>query len=626
MRSGIFRLSPSATSWIAIAITICLSSGCQKWSLRQNMGAFFGGEVKDDWEPPVKAPKDSTSKDEPSDTATNRTWWGKRSMKGVPRVILPRDRKLAEAKPPREIPSDAPQLPRVSFAPESQAAPSQPTSPPSIPNPSTPNIEKNESKPKGEIVAFGPNPNSAAGKIIPPQPEGTGPAEATPNLMDTGVQDLDLEASLQTLPPQYRDVVMRTLEAVKQGKSIEKMPPPTATGQEKSELLASQPAPSPIAASLPAASLPAASQPAASLPAASLPAASQLAASQPAASQPAASQAVSVRLTEASITALPAPNTAPEVAVAIADTTSPGSVVQSSANVPASNVSNTGVATTPHPKAAVQAAPVPASPAATASAPAPNAPVPAVSAAATTMVTSPKATTWHAMVSDAIERLESELESKPIADESLRRSHELTLRMLYVAQRRLDDALRPIERMEPHEQEYVRHQMQALYEASNPDANPARARHWSTVMMSQREATAHLAAVSNLEVRSVVFCTQVDGYGTYQKFPKSQFTPDQDVLLYCEIDNVAAVKVKGGFETQLQGSYEIRDTQGRLVVDQELPMEPEVCMNHRRDYFMVYRIYIPSQIAPGNYELRLTIQDKKGGKYGHSNASFEVRK
>ncbi|MFN9850337.1 MAG: hypothetical protein ACK57P_00815, partial [Planctomycetota bacterium] len=214
---------------------------------------------------------------------------------------------------------------------------------------------------------------------------------------------------------------------------------------------------------------------------------------------------------------------------------------------------------------------------------------------------------------------------KPSANESLRRSQELTLRMLYVSQRRLDDALRPIERMDEHEQEYVRHQMQALYEASNPDANPSRPRHWSTVMMSQREATSHLAAISNLEVRSVAFCTQVDGYGTFVKFPKSQFLPDQDILLYCEIDNVAAEKVKAGFETQLQGSYEIRDVQGRLVADQDLPMEPEVCMNHRRDYFMVYRIYMPSQIPPGNYELRLTVQDKKGGKYGHSTAAFEIR-
>ncbi|MCU0709636.1 MAG: hypothetical protein MUF23_15205, partial [Pirellula sp.] len=163
-------------------------------------------------------------------------------------------------------------------------------------------------------------------------------------------------------------------------------------------------------------------------------------------------------------------------------------------------------------------------------------------------------------------------------------------------------------------------------EASNPDANPSRARHWSSVMMSQREATSHLAAVSNLEVRSVAFCTQVDGYGMYQRFGRYQFSPDQDVLLYCEVDNVSAEKVKSGFETQLQGSYEIRDLQGRLVADQDLPMEPEVCLNHRRDYFMVYRIYMPQQIPAGNYELRLTIHDKKGGKYGHSSASFEIRK
>ncbi len=234
---------------------------------------------------------------------------------------------------------------------------------------------------------------------------------------------------------------------------------------------------------------------------------------------------------------------------------------------------------------------------------------------------------WRKSLSQAIEQLEKQVKETPTSDDNLRISQEVTLRMLYISQRRLEDAVRPIDKLSEDEQEYFRHQMHALYEASNPEAMPVRSRHWSLVMNSQREATNHLAAASNLEVKSVAFCTEVERYGVITKFPKYQFQPDQELLLYCEIENVAANKVKGqGYESQLQGSYEIIDSLGRKVADQLLPMEPEICQNHRRDYFIVYKIFMPQQIAAGNYQLRLTVEDMKAHKFGQSQLDFQVKK
>ncbi|HUP77438.1 MAG TPA: hypothetical protein VM260_02680 [Pirellula sp.] len=233
---------------------------------------------------------------------------------------------------------------------------------------------------------------------------------------------------------------------------------------------------------------------------------------------------------------------------------------------------------------------------------------------------------WRQLLTQAIEQLEKKVKETPASDDNLRISQEVTLRMLYASQRRLEDAVRPIDKLSENEQEYFRHQMHALYEASNPEAMPVRSRHWSLVMNSQREATNHLAAASNLEVKSVAFCTEVERYGVITKFPKYQFQADQELLLYCEIENVAANKVKEGFESQLQGSYEIMDSQGRKVADQLLPMEPEVCQNHRRDYFIVYKIFMPPLIAAGNYQLRLTVEDMKAHKFGQSHLDFQIKK
>lgn len=528
-------------AWIAFALSTCMLCGCQQWSLRKSMAAYFNGETPDDWEPPVptiheeKLPKKATSEE------SNRNWWGNRKQDNIPRVVLPRDRK--EPSPPATA-SNLPTPPATSPNASVVQSPPAPQSTPAAPAPPAPSGAQAASNPPASsiatlppsgLVAFGGNPNGEAGKVTRRISEessmSAAETPAPPQTLDTGVEEIDVEGALQSLPPQYRQVVQRTLEAVKQGKDPETAVPPAdpqPTAMEK---------------------------------------------------EAKTEGAVSVRLSETM-----------KIPTDIATPANPpaSEVVRTSAQEPIAKP-------TEPPK---QMNPAPAT----------------------------KSTSWHSVISEAIEKLEHELESQPPSDESLRRSQEMTLRMLYVAQRRLDDALRPIDRMDENEQEYVRHQMQALYEASNPDANPSRARHWSSVMMSQREATSHLAAVSNLEVRSVAFCTQVDGYGMYQRFGKYQFSPDQDVLLYCEVDNVAAEKVKAGYETQLQGSYEIRDAQGRLVADQDLPMEPEICLNHRRDYFMVYRIYMPQQIPAGSYELRLTIHDKKGGKYGHSSASFEIRK
>ncbi len=233
---------------------------------------------------------------------------------------------------------------------------------------------------------------------------------------------------------------------------------------------------------------------------------------------------------------------------------------------------------------------------------------------------------WTQSVSEAISKLERSLEEQPPQDENVRLSQELTLRWLYLSNRQLNEAMRPIEGLDEHEQEFFRYQVQALHEAGNPDAMPSKIRRWSLVMNSQRQATNHLAAASNLEVRSLAFCTDVQGYGVLTKFPNYQFKPDQEILLYCELDNVFAEQIKAGFETQLQGTYEIIDPNGRRVADQLLPMEREICQNHRRDYFIIYHIFMPMQIAPGNYQMRVTIEDMKARKFGQSTLDFQIQK
>jgi hypothetical protein len=185
--------------------------------------------------------------------------------------------------------------------------------------------------------------------------------------------------------------------------------------------------------------------------------------------------------------------------------------------------------------------------------------------------------------------------------------------------------MEPVEGLQTHGQDFVRYSLESLYEVANPDGNPVESKRYTLAMISQRKALTNLAAVSNLEVRNAAFCSEVEGFGVVEKFPDHNFKPDQELLLYCELDNfVSSFMEKKGYETQLQGSYEIVDTNGRRVADQLLPMDSHICRNQRRDYFIAYRIYMPQNIEPGRYQLKLIVEDLKGRKFGQSTLDFQI--
>lgn len=233
---------------------------------------------------------------------------------------------------------------------------------------------------------------------------------------------------------------------------------------------------------------------------------------------------------------------------------------------------------------------------------------------------------WTEDLNRTIQSLEQRLAQTPTIDPTLRTHLEMNLRLLYLTQRDLEKAKRPIEGLSSREQSFLDHQLSAWFQTTSPDPNPNRPRHWSQVITEQQQANHHLAALGALQINCVEFCSQVDGYGAITKFPKKLFQPDQELLLYCELENVTAENVRNGFETRIKGTYELRDAQGKRILEQALPMAPDICEHQRRDHFLVYKIYMPASIPEGKYELQLTMEDLHGNKFAVSKTEFEIRK
>jgi hypothetical protein len=206
--------------------------------------------------------------------------------------------------------------------------------------------------------------------------------------------------------------------------------------------------------------------------------------------------------------------------------------------------------------------------------------------------------------------------------ESARRA--AAARLVSLAEGELADALQDIPGLDDREQHYFKHQIQALYNFLDANGSPDQRRRSSLVMLDERKALEELAAISALEVNQLAFCTEVMGFGVVTTFPASNFKPNQEVLLYCELDNFVSEKVGAGYETRLDGSYEILDAAGKKVFNDNLPEDSHICRSRRRDYFIAYRLYMPSRIEPGKYTLKLTIHDIKGNKYGQADVPFQI--
>ncbi len=230
---------------------------------------------------------------------------------------------------------------------------------------------------------------------------------------------------------------------------------------------------------------------------------------------------------------------------------------------------------------------------------------------------------WQACLAGAIQAIEAESKAKPKgqSDPTL----EARLRMLYLLAGRRDDAMLPIPAASSSDQDYWSKQIFGLYTWLDAERTPDAARRAGETKRILSEALARLGESAPLVVRNLAFCTAVLGYGSIQPFKKSEFAPDQEVLLYAEVENFRSESTAKGFHTSLRSSYQIFDSRGQRVADHEFPVVEEFCQNPRRDYFIGYHLRLPKRIYPGKHKLQLTVEDSQSHKVGQSTIGFTVK-
>ena len=222
---------------------------------------------------------------------------------------------------------------------------------------------------------------------------------------------------------------------------------------------------------------------------------------------------------------------------------------------------------------------------------------------------------------------------------SERQRLEVQKRLLHSMLDQGDNAMKEIAGIPPEQRDYWRHQLRTLQLLLSERGTPAWNRRAALALRELSSATSQLAAVSSLDVKNLAFCSKVDGFGTLTEFPKAEFQPGQEVLLYVEVDHFkselrAANSSSSGagvsrsseqYETELRANYQVFDAGGRRVSEIDLPTDKQSCRSPRRDYFIAYRLYMPKNLEPGNYSLQLTMEDVKGQKFGQASLDFVLK-
>ncbi len=114
---------------------------------------------------------------------------------------------------------------------------------------------------------------------------------------------------------------------------------------------------------------------------------------------------------------------------------------------------------------------------------------------------------------------------------------------------------------------------------------------------------------------NAALCKSVSGFGQFTPFANSKFKSGQRMLVYCELENFTSVETEidneSAFRTQLQGSYVIYDSAGKIMNQKEFPIVEDVAKNRRRDFY----VHLPVRLGalpPGSYQLQVMIEDLSG--------------
>lgn len=135
-----------------------------------------------------------------------------------------------------------------------------------------------------------------------------------------------------------------------------------------------------------------------------------------------------------------------------------------------------------------------------------------------------------------------------------------------------------------------------------------------------RSAQRLLAAVSQRAdpiVPLVTLCRKVATFGVYDEILPDALMAGRPIhaIVYCEIENLRSDQTtEGRFRTVLATRIEVLSVAGESVWLHEEPEIVDLCRRRRGDFFVAQKINLPPTLRPGDYVLKIMVEDKLSGR------------
>ncbi len=229
---------------------------------------------------------------------------------------------------------------------------------------------------------------------------------------------------------------------------------------------------------------------------------------------------------------------------------------------------------------------------------------------------------WRESLDNAITELQSNTTDEPRTRNEAYLIARLRLLQLVAGDK--SAAVENVPGLTPTEQSYWSGQSMAISTLLDPPSEtPAEARV-SLASHHLAKAAKQLSELADLEVRNLVFCKDIHGFGEYDAAPDNKFRAGDEVRLYFEIDNYRSESTSDGHRTSIDCSYEVLDAAGNRVDGAESAAVEDLCKSRRRDFYANYSLTLPERIYAGKYRLKLTLHDRLADKLGSQTIEFEI--
>ena len=221
-----------------------------------------------------------------------------------------------------------------------------------------------------------------------------------------------------------------------------------------------------------------------------------------------------------------------------------------------------------------------------------------------------------------IERLERQLIEQP---DDLK--GQVRLRYLYLAEGRLEKAKAPPAGLDPDRAVLLMKWINAAVtvERSLQDPSVVSADAATAIRDLQDWAGDH----ADLEIVRLALCTSIHSYGRFDPIPEGFLASGRAnrAFVYCEVRNFGSEMTTGGkYRTRIAHHLELLTPQGHSVWKDSEQMEvADECLNRRHDFFFNRLFQLPLGINPGQYILKITVEDKIKLRVDEATLPLEIK-